>query len=638
LALGIGFGTYAQKAKIKNDFKNHFKKTSKLQKVTGFEEILGLNTVNNYVASELSQKEMTEIGATFYDTQTNSCNPNRVLIHADGTMSAVWTMAAQTSYADRGTGYNYFNGTSWGANPIARVESKKTGWGQILVSNGKEIVISHNGTGLTMASRTKGTGAWTTTDMPGSADLALTWPRAMSFGENGMNIIGIASNGEDADTTLYLFKSNDGGATFTYFVPEGMDTTIWAAGKGLGLDTYAMDIKGNTIAIAVGGLYENIWLFKSTDGGNTFTRKQIFIHPMGRWARADTDKSDWNGDGVMDTLTGVDGAFSVVLDNNGIAHVVGNFMKYTKSGAGDADWGVFYATTGVWYWNEFQKPIFVTPNDGTVAGGSVGSANFNHFVDSSFCIATLPDLDGNGEYNYLDLTGEIGDPWSWRPASAQIHLAIADDNTMALTYAGVNELSEETTNNVPFRNIFMIVNSKGKWINTTINITDDLFTEQVFPQGSNRITKEGYYYYYHLLYQIDDFPGGGVVVPGDTWAPIHGVRDNFIQYNKFDITTLLPSVVDGVKNVNDKNKINSVSNYPNPFNGATTIAVSLNNKANVSVVVTDLMGKNVIEIPARTYGAGVHKINIDGTNLSSGIYIYNVKADNFTVSNKMIVE
>jgi len=50
------------------------------------------------------------------------------------------------------------------------------------------------------------------------------------------------------------------------------------------------------------------------------------------------------------------------------------------------------------------------------------------------------------------------------------------------------------------------------------------------------------------------------------------------------------------------------------------------------------MGKKLIEIPARTYGAGNHNIIIDGTNLSSGVYIYKVKADDFSVSNKMIVE
>ena len=38
---------------------------------------------------------------------------NRIVVHDNGTMSAAWTMSSElnSSWSDRGTGYNYFDGT-----------------------------------------------------------------------------------------------------------------------------------------------------------------------------------------------------------------------------------------------------------------------------------------------------------------------------------------------------------------------------------------------------------------------------------------------------------------------------------------------------------------------------------------------
>jgi hypothetical protein len=64
----------------------------------------------------------TVIGTSTYDLQSNACVQNRILVHDDGTISAGWTMSQQynTSYPDRGTGYNFFDGTTWGAQPTDR--------------------------------------------------------------------------------------------------------------------------------------------------------------------------------------------------------------------------------------------------------------------------------------------------------------------------------------------------------------------------------------------------------------------------------------------------------------------------------------------------------------------------------------
>src|ERR1043165_2836540 len=57
------------------------------------------------------------IGTTWYQNQTNSSICNRIIKNSDGTICATWTFAALSTWADRGTGYNYFDGTSWGPAP-----------------------------------------------------------------------------------------------------------------------------------------------------------------------------------------------------------------------------------------------------------------------------------------------------------------------------------------------------------------------------------------------------------------------------------------------------------------------------------------------------------------------------------------
>ncbi len=51
------------------------------------------------------------IGYTTYDLQSNGSVQNRLDVHDDGTISAGWTMSKEfnTTYFDRGTGYNYFD-------------------------------------------------------------------------------------------------------------------------------------------------------------------------------------------------------------------------------------------------------------------------------------------------------------------------------------------------------------------------------------------------------------------------------------------------------------------------------------------------------------------------------------------------
>jgi len=76
-------------------------------------------------------------------------------------------------------------------------------------------------------------------------------------------------------------------------------------------------------------------------------------------------------------------------------------------------------------------------------------------------------------------------------------------------------------------------------------------------------------------------------------------------------------------------------NYPNPFNPSTSITVSLPFDSEISLDVFDLLGRKAGEIFKGKAGAGVHTYNFDGSNLSSGIYVYVLKAGDKILSGKM---
>jgi hypothetical protein len=63
-------------------------------------------------------------------------------------------------------------------------------------------------------------------------------------------------------------------------------------------------------------------------------------------------------------------------------------------------------------------------------------------------------------------------------------------------------------------------------------------------------------------------------------------------------------------------------NYPNPFNPQTTISFALPETADVSLVVFDMMGREVKVLVNGTLNAGTHEARFDASDLPSGAYLY----------------
>ncbi len=77
-------------------------------------------------------------------------------------------------------------------------------------------------------------------------------------------------------------------------------------------------------------------------------------------------------------------------------------------------------------------------------------------------------------------------------------------------------------------------------------------------------------------------------------------------------------------------------NYPNPFNPTTNIQYDLSQKSYVELKVYNLLGENIATLVRGVKEAGTHIVSFKPGNISSGIYIYQLKTDKITLSRKMI--
>ncbi|HZK07539.1 MAG TPA: T9SS type A sorting domain-containing protein [Bacteroidales bacterium] len=77
---------------------------------------------------------------------------------------------------------------------------------------------------------------------------------------------------------------------------------------------------------------------------------------------------------------------------------------------------------------------------------------------------------------------------------------------------------------------------------------------------------------------------------------------------------------------------------PNPANSVARFHVTLAEAATVNVAVTNMMGQTVQALPANRLQAGINEMQINVSNLSSGVYFYTVEAGKEAVTRKMIVK
>ncbi len=122
----------------------------------------------------------------------------------------------------------------------------------------------------------------------------------------------------------------------------------------------------------------------------------------------------------------------------------------------------------------------------------------------------------------------------------------------------------------------------------------------------------------------------------NSWVNVSGVsvdpNANTVTFNTNNIQTYYILSADNATGVNGNNNsvvksFNLFQNYPNPFNPSTTIKFELNKNTNVKLSVYNILGQKLFDLVNGQMQSGVHEVNFDASNLSSGIYLYRIQTE-----------
>ena len=611
--------------KIKN---GDISSKASLMNIGGSEALSNLITNPNPTTVALKNSNTIDdvrIGTTTYDLQSNASVDNRLIRHSDGTISATWTMSAQfaAAYSDRGTGYNFHDGSSWDPDPTARLESSRGGWPSVLAtSSGKEIAITHNTDNgyLLMTHRpSTGSGAWTE-QIISSMDsngvyTDIIWNRAVIGGSNNetIHMVGvIAPTGlggaiwNGLDGALVYYRSQDGGDTWDIQDMQlpTLDTSKYTGFNG---DDYAIAAQGETVVVAYFGGWDDSVILKSTDNGNTWNETVFLDFPVDKYVN--DSGLDLDGDGVMDSLYTADGAGTVVLDGNNDAHVFFGNMRVLDADLSDGNTSYFGGTSGLMYWNESMGPD-------DASNATISSSLWYSSLPQM--IASAQDLDGDGILNY------VGIPTYYLSLDCMPSAGIDNQGNIFVSYSSLMENVDNGSQN--FRHVHVVKSMDG---GATWSAPKDVTEwtdwggaqECVFARMDRNVDDK-----IRLIYQKDFEPG--LAVRGDKDI----IDMNEIRYLELD-TTELSGTSTGITY---NNLDIEFTVYPNPAKNQISVDFSSTNNKSSNLIISDILGKTVKEFSVNSSN-GINRLEINLNNLNDGIYFVNFSNNDIKSTKKLVI-
>ncbi|MBK8553211.1 MAG: T9SS type A sorting domain-containing protein [Ignavibacteria bacterium] len=103
----------------------------------------------------------------------------------------------------------------------------------------------------------------------------------------------------------------------------------------------------------------------------------------------------------------------------------------------------------------------------------------------------------------------------------------------------------------------------------------------------------------------------------------------------FEYSSDLTGIV--IQNENSPDEFALNQNYPNPFNPNTVISYRIPENSFVSLKVFDMSGKEIMTLVNQMQNTGSYNYSFNGSDLSSGVYYYSLKAGENTITKSMLL-
>jgi hypothetical protein len=584
------------------------------------------------------------IGNTLYDLQSNSSVARRLMLYSGGKMTAVWTTSSDggSAYSQRGTGYNQFVSNDWRKTlpNNTRFENSRVGWPNIGVAtfNGteKEYVFAHAvaTSGLTGGfnfSKNTGIGtdfvdgsvvlndaSYNTATTPGPI-----WGRTATagtriiliscFADSSANYpVNARLSGVKRPNTYSVFNA----ATETWITKNqtlpGYDSVRYDLGQA---DAYAIDANGNNVSIVMGGLFDDLAIWTSTDAGSSWTKTILDSFNTALPTPRTSPK-------VMNN-----GAVSILVDNNGITHVAYAILgaAWDSVSATDTANYVFFGPEreGIAYWNNKINTSTGKPDPAILIGYTIDQDQDN--------VITLAANSRNRAYGGYGSSISFSNGTSYTALSNQPMLTVDPNGNILCTYIAPVE-GQESPDQENYSDIYVVYSKdNGKTWGDPQNLTKTDGYDDIFPSiPSISDTK------LRVAYFLKEDPGISVNTPNNPESNVP------VNYMEIPIIKILNDSVGiypaGINNSVVDPGFNVAQNYPNPFHGVTQIDFTITTNADVTFSVTDILGKVLYTETNNNTEAGKHSLYFNSGELSKGVYFYTVNIGTQKITQKMIVE